>query len=91
MLLASHEVRYIVSSADSPLSKRFRFSEKSKALMRTKSPALADETHIHVTARYKTDDKTDTEPFIVKPDRKDVTPNADMVYIKAVWICGPDS
>lgn len=85
MLLASHEVRYIVSLADSPLSKRFRFSEKSKALMRTKSPALADETHIQVTARYKTDDKNDTKPFAVKPDKKDVTPNADMLYIKAVW------
>jgi hypothetical protein len=91
MLLASHEVRYIVSLADSPLSERFRFSGKSKAIMRTKSPALADETHIRVTVRCKTDDKTDTEPFLVKPDEKDVTPNADMLYIKAVWSCEPDS
>lgn len=91
MLLASHEVGYIVSLADSPLSKRFRFSEKSKALMRTKSPPFVGETHIQVTARYKTDDKTDTEPFAVKPDEKDVTPNADMLYIKAVWNSECDS
>lgn len=87
MLLASHEVHYVVSLADSPLSKRFQLSERSKARVRTKSPPFVDETHIQVTIRFKTENKQETEPFMMKPEKKGIHSTATTLSIKGTWEC----
>lgn len=85
MLLASHEVRYMLSCRDGPLKRRLSVSEKSSAKLLSKSPPFIPETHVQVSVRVKSENETD--PFIFKPDKKDAVYMGNSLSVKGTWQC----